>query len=113
MMLTQLVSVQVLFGLFGLLILARQGYAQALPLRGDENSAGSYALVCPGVGFAVLMQFWVNKGLVDAGLIAKFGAVYWALTAVALVSQFAMVWLVWHLNRRHFGAPRPVAVPAE
>jgi len=113
MMLTQLIAVQVLFAIFGLFILNRQGYAQTW-LFGDRTSAGSYALVCPGVAFAVLMQFWVNKGMVDAGLIAKFGTVYWALTAVALVSQFAMVWLVWHLNRRHFGTPRPpVAVPAE
>ena len=113
MMLTQLIALQVLFAIFGLFILKRQGYAQTW-LFGDRHSAGSYALVCPGVAFAVLIQFWVNKGMVDAGLIAKFGAVYWALTAVALVSQFAMVWLVWHLNRRHFGAPRNVvAVPAE
>jgi hypothetical protein len=113
MMLTQLVALQVLFGLFGLFILNRQGYAQTW-LFGDRHSAGSYALVCPGVAFAVLVQFWVNKGLVGAGLVTKFGTVYWGLTAVALAAQLAMVWLVWHLNRRHFGAPRtPVAVPAE
>jgi hypothetical protein len=113
MMLTQLVALQVLFGLLGLMVLKRQGYAQTF-LFGARNSAGSYALVCPGVAFAVLVQFWVNKGLVGAGLVAKFGATYWALTALALVAQLAMVWLVWHLNRRHFGTPRPVvAVPAE
>ncbi|KPQ03359.1 MAG: hypothetical protein HLUCCA12_16910 [Rhodobacteraceae bacterium HLUCCA12] len=113
MMLTQMIALQVLFGLFGLFVLARQGYAKRF-LFGRENSAGSYALVCPGVGFAVLMQFWVNKGLVGAGLLDKFSPTYWAITAVALVSQFAMVWLVLHLNRRHFGAPRAAAtVPAE
>lgn len=113
MMLTQLVALQVLFALLGLMVLKRQGYAQTF-LFGDRNSAGSYALVCPGVAFSVLVQFWVNKGLVGAGLIAKFGLAYWALTIPALVAQVAMIWLVWHLNRRHFGAPRtPVAVPAE
>lgn len=113
MMLTRLVALQVLFGLFGLMVLKRQGYARDF-LFGTRNSAGSYALVCPGVAFAVLVQFWVNKGLVGAGLIEKFGAAYWGLTAVALAAQLAMVWLVWHLNRRHFGSPRAVAaVPAE
>lgn len=113
MMLTRLVALQVLFAIFGLFVLVKQGYA-ATWLFGQKHSAGSYALVCPGVAFAVLVQFWVNKGLVDIGLVAKFGAAYWALTAVALAAQFAMVWLVWHLNRRHFGAPRAaVAVPAE
>ena len=113
MLLTKLIAAQVLFGLFGLMILARQGYAKRF-LFGAENSPGSYALVCPGVGFAVLMQFFINKGLVEMGLIAKFSPAFWALTAIALVSQFAMVWLVLHLNRRHFGAPRNMAaVPAE
>jgi len=112
-MLARFLSVQVLFLLFAGLILIRQGYAKRF-LFGNENSPGSYALVCPGVGFAVLMHFFVNKGLVDAGLIAKFGAGYWALTAVALASQLAMIWLVLHLNRRHFGAPKSAeAVPAE
>ena len=113
MMLTQLVALQVLFALLGLMVLKRQGYAQTF-LFGERTSAGSYALVCPGVAFSVLVQFWVNKGLVGAGLIAKFGLAYWALTIPALLAQVAMIWLVWHLNRRHFGAPRtPVAVPAE
>lgn len=113
MMLTQMIAFQVLIGIFGLFVLAKLGYAKRF-LTGSENSAGAYALVCPGVGFAVLMQFWINKGLVGAGLLDKFSAPYWALTAIALISQFAMVWLVFHLNRRHFGAARTAAaVPAE
>lgn len=111
--LAKFLSVQVIFLLFAGLVLIRQGYARRF-IFGRETSPGSYALVCPGVGFAVLMHFFVNKGLVDAGLIAKFGAAYWALTAVALLSQAAMIWLVWQLNRRHFGAAKtPEAVPAE
>ena len=111
--LAKFLSVQVIFLLFAGLVLIRQGYAKRF-LFGNENSPGSYALVCPGVGFAVLMHFFINKGLVDAGLIAKFGPTFWALTAVALVSQAAMIWLVWHLNRRHFGAAKTAeAVPAE
>jgi len=113
MMLSQMIAFQVLIGILGLFVLARLGYTKRF-LTGSDNSAGAYALVCPGVGFAVLMQFWVNKGLVDAGLLDKFSATYWALTTIALISQFAMVWLVLHLNRRHFGAARTVAaVPAE
>ncbi len=111
--LTRLLSVQVLFGIFGLFMLARLGYAARF-LFGRENSPGAYALVCPGVGFAVMIHFWLNQGLVAAGLVEKFGPVFWAITAVALTAQAAMIWLVLHLNRRHFGAPRPAAaVPAE
>lgn len=110
-LLTVLVSVQVLFGLFGLMILSRQGYARRF-LFGAESSPGSYALVCPGVGFGVMLHFWLNNGLVAADLIERFGTAYWSITAVALASQFAMVWLVLHLNRRHFRRQRPVGAVA-
>jgi hypothetical protein len=111
--LSKFLSGQVLFLLFAGLVLIRQGYARRF-LFGRDTSAGSYALVCPGVGFAVMLHFFINKGLVDAGLIAKFGPVFWALTAVALAAQLAMIVLLWHLHRRHFGAQAPVAsVPAE
>jgi hypothetical protein len=113
MFLTKLISGQILFGLLGMMVLIRQGYAKRF-LFGSENSAGSYALVCPGVAFAVLVMFFANTGLVASGLIEKFGPVYWAVSSVAIASQAAMVWLVWLLNKRHFGAPRTiVAVPAE
>jgi hypothetical protein len=112
-LLTRFLSVEVLFLMFGGLVLARQGYVGRF-ITGRENSAGSYALVCPGVAVSVMLQFWLNNGLVAAGLVEKFGAVYWAISAVAIAAQLSMVWLVFHLNRRHFGAPRSAAaVPAE
>lgn len=113
MTLTKILAVQLAFAILGLLVLRRQGYAQAF-LTGDGNSPGSYALVCPGVALSVMTHFWVNKGLVEAGLIEKFGTGYWALTAIAVALQVAMIALVWHLNRRHFGQARTGhAVPAE
>lgn len=101
MMLTQVLSVQIAFGLSGLAVLRAQGYARRY-LRGDAASVGSYALICPGVALSVMMQFWINKGLVGAGLIAKFGAAYWALSTVAVGFQLAMIVLFLLLNRRHF-----------
>lgn len=113
LLLAQLVAIQIIFGLFGFLILNRHNYAKRF-LWGRETSVMSYALVCPGVGFAVLMQFFIHKGMVEVGLIDKFSVVYWALIAVSVMSQGAMIALVLMLNRRHFGTPRSVAaVPAE
>jgi hypothetical protein len=110
---TAILAVQAVFLALGLLVLRRQNYADAY-LRGPGNSAGAYALVCPGVALSVMLHFWINKGLVEAGLIAKFGIAYWSLTAVAIAAQVAMIALVFHLNRRHFGRrTEPVAVPAE
>jgi hypothetical protein len=112
-MLTRLLAVQLVFGALGLVVLRRQGYAQEF-LFGSRTSPGSYALVCPGVALVVMIQFWLNKGLVGAGIVAQFSATYWAITAVALALQAATIWLVWHLNRRHFGRTAPAAaIPAE
>lgn len=99
---TTILAVQVAFLVLGLLILRRQSYADTY-LRGGKGSAGSYALVCPGVAVSVMLHFWINKGLVGAGVIAKFGVAYWSLTSLALASQVAMIALVLVLNRQHFG----------
>ncbi|MCC1493185.1 hypothetical protein [Cognatishimia sp. F0-27] len=110
---TSILAVQVAFLALGLLVLRRQKYADTY-LRGARNSVGAYALVCPGVALSVMLHFWINKGLVGAELIAKFGVAYWSLTALAIVSQVAMIGLVLHLNRRHFGGRRAMQpVPAE
>ncbi|MDJ0826238.1 MAG: hypothetical protein QNJ16_12110 [Rhodobacter sp.] len=111
--LTRIVAVQVLFLLLGLLVLRRQGYVAEF-IFGAKTSPGAYALVCPGVAMAVMLHFWINKGLVANGLVVKFSAGYWLLTAAALGFQVAMIALVWYLNRRHFGRPAEgTAVPAE
>ncbi len=110
---TTLLAIQGVFLALGLLVLKRQNYADAF-LRGEGISAGSYALVCPGVALTVMLHFWINKGLVGAGLINKFGIAYWSLTSLAVAVQIAMILLVLHLNRRHFGWQiDDGAVPAE
>ena len=111
--LTQMISVQIVFLLLGVTVLRRQNYFGDF-VFGSKTSPGSYALICPGVAFSVLMQFFVNKGLVAAGVIAKFGAAYWAITAIALISQALMVLLILHLNKQHFSAqPKGQAIAAE
>lgn len=113
MLLARLLSIQVVFLLLGMLVLRRQGYFTDY-VFGTKTSPGSYALVCPGVALAVMVQFFVNKGLVGSGIIDKFGTAYWAVTAIALISQFAMIALVLRLNKQHFGkSSTQVAVPAE
>lgn len=110
---TTILAVQLVFLALGLLVLRRQKYADAY-LRGTGNSAGAYALVCPGVALSVMLHFWINKGLVGAGLIAEFGVAYWSLTSLAIASQIAMIVLVFILNHRHFSGRAPVqSVPAE
>ncbi len=113
--LIQLYAVQIAFALFGWVVLNRLGYFGRF-VTGREASAGSYALVCPGVALAVMTHFVVNKGLVGVGLIEKFDIAYWVLTAVAVVLQAASIWLVLRLNAKHFspaGTNDHQAVPAQ
>lgn len=113
MFLAKIVSVQMVFALLGLMVLRRQKY-MAQYVNGSEKSPGSYALICPGVALSVIIQFFINKGLVASHLVDKFSMTYWVLTAIALAFQFTMVWLLFKLNTKHFGAEaRQNLVPAE
>ncbi|WP_417268973.1 TsoY family (seleno)protein [Celeribacter sp.] len=112
MFLAKGLSVQLVFLGLGLTVLRRQGYFQDF-VFGDKTSPGSYALVCPGVALSVLLQFFVNKGLVAADVIEKFGTTYWVITAIAIAFQFAMIALVFRLNAQHYGTRTPSAIPAE
>jgi hypothetical protein len=110
--LARMLSVQFAFLGLGAVVLRAQGYFKDFVL-GDKTSPGSYALVCPFVAIAVLMQFFVNKGLVGAGVIDKFGTPYWAVTAIAIAFQITAISLVVRLNRQHFGKAQASVVPAE
>jgi hypothetical protein len=110
-LLTRLLSIEVLFGLFGLAVLSRVGYVARF-VTGSETSAGSYALVCPGVALSVMTHFWLNKGLVATGIVAKYSTAYWAISGIAVGLQFGMIVLVWMLARKHFTPVSNTAVPA-
>lgn len=110
--LARMLSVQVVFLLLGMTVLRAQGYFRDFVL-GPKTSPGSYALVCPAVALSVMLQFFINKGLVAAGMVDKFSLAFWALTAVALIAQALAVWLVLRLNRQHFGRREEIAVAAE
>jgi hypothetical protein len=112
-MLTTLLMVQLAVLALGLTVLRRFGYVSTF-ITGQEKSAGSYALVCPGVALSVMLHFWLNKGLVASGLVDKFSLAYLLISAVAIALQVAMIWLVLKLNAKHLGGTdRQVAVPAE
>ncbi|KPQ01579.1 hypothetical protein [Marinobacter sp. HL-58] len=100
-MLTYFLCAQLVFGLLGWVVLARYGYFARF-VTGTEKSAGAYALVCPGVGLVVMIQFFINAGLVSFGALERFSVAYWCLTGVALILQFTTIWLVYRLNRLHF-----------
>ncbi len=107
MLLSQYLAAQLLFALLTGTVLRRLQYAARF-IFGRDASASSYALICPGVALAVMIHFWLNRGLVDAGVIPKFSSAYWVVSAVAIAIQFATIWLVHKLNRKHFRVQKPV-----
>ena len=112
MLTAKFLGIQLAFLGLGLSVLKVQGYWDDFVI-GEKTSVGSYALVCPFVALSVMGQFFINKGLVAADVITKFGTGYWALTAVAIAMQLIAIAMVFRLNRQHFGTAPVAAVPAE
>ncbi len=113
-MLARILTIQIVFSLLGLLVMTRQKYFSDF-VFGSKLSPGSYALICPGVALSVMLHFFINKGLVGAQIIDKFGLGFWVLSGLALTLQWMMIVLVLRLNRQHFkiGPVQTAVVPAE
>ena len=92
-------SVQILFGLIGWAVMNRLGYFRDY-VRGDKGNAGTFALVCPGVAFFVFGVFFVNLGLVGAGLVDRMSWAYFLLLAPFVFVQLKTVQLIFGLNRK-------------
>ena len=101
---TWLGSIQVLIFLLGWRVLSGKRYF-ARYVFGQERSAASYALVCPFVAMSVLGHFFINKGLVQAGVLDKYSMAFWTLSGIPIMPQLLAVWLVFKLNSIHYGAP--------
>ncbi|ASP20179.1 membrane protein [Antarctobacter heliothermus] len=110
--LARLIAIQLAFLGLGAVVLRAQGYFNDFVV-GTRTSPGSYALVCPFVALSVMLQFFINKGLVAADVIAKFDLAYWELTGLAITSQVVAIVLVLRLNRQHFGHTPETAIPPE
>lgn len=110
--LARLLAIQFAFLGLGAVVLKAQRYLDDY-VMGSRTSPGSYALVCPFVALSVMIHFFANKGLVAAGVVAKYDIAYWGVTGLAIASQLVAIALVLRLNRQHFARSSATAVPAE
>ena len=101
-MMTAILSVQILFGLLGWTVMKRVGYF-ARYLHGSERSAGSYALICPGVALTVFGMFYIHLGLIQGGLVERFSGLHFFLMLPLIAAQGATVLTTFRLDRLHFG----------
>lgn len=103
-----ILSLEILFGLLGYVIMRRLGYFQDY-LHGSQYSPGSYSLVCPGVAFFVFGWFWIMFGLVGNGLVQPLSPVFFALMLPLVLVQWKSLETLLRLNRRLL---RPADVPS-
>lgn len=85
--------------LFGYQMKKRADYFQRLK-GGELVKPAAYAMICPGVAYAVSIQFLVNKGLAADHIIDKFSPTYWTLTSAALVVTAVTMYYYQFLVRR-------------
>ncbi|MEG3618219.1 hypothetical protein V5T82_07145 [Magnetovibrio sp. PR-2] len=79
-------GLQVMFGMLGFVAMRKVGYFTDF-LRGPEQSPGSYALICPGVGLFVFGMFFLTLGLVKTGLMDKFSPMYFIVLLPLVLVQ--------------------------
>jgi hypothetical protein len=74
--------------------------------NGEEKTPVVYALICPGVALSVSLHFFINKGLVAAGLLTKFGTAYWMMSGGAIAIQLLTAIVLIKLIRQLIVVPR-------
>jgi uncharacterized membrane protein len=80
------ISIQILFGVLGYLVMKKAGYFHEY-VQGNGKSAGSYSLCCPGVAFFVLGMFFIHSGLVSNNVVEQFSVGYFALIIPLILVQ--------------------------
>jgi hypothetical protein len=115
---TVALAIQVVFGLIGWAVMRRVGYF-AKYVSGQARSAGSYALICPGVALIVSANFLINAGVVNLGLIEPLSSMHLALYLPLIALQIVTIRVFFQLNGKLLSedsmqtGARPSPMPAE
>lgn len=107
-----LFSIQLLFGYIGWVVMQRFGYFEHY-VRGEAKSAGSYALICPGVALFVFANFLIHPGLIGIGVLEKFSPVYFALFVPLVFLQAITIRTFFRLNAKMLAEDEGSAAPAK
>lgn len=102
-MLSAIIGLQVVFGWFGYAVMKQTGYLETY-VRDTEHpeipAAHTFSLICPGVAFFVLWNFFLNQGLVAAGIMDKFDPVWFAAYVPAVFVLIKTLQVYLHLTQR-------------
>ena len=94
---SEILSLQIIFGLLGYAVMKRVKYFKTY-VFGDKQSIPSLALICPGVAFTVFYLFFIQYGLVFAGVVTKFSVVYFLLLVPILYIHYKTVYYFFKLK---------------
>lgn len=98
-LLTVLLSIQVLFGFLGYYLMKRHGYFKSF-ISGPEFHIGSYSLICPGVATFVLGMFYIGMGIVKTGLVTKFSWAHIVLLVPFVLIQIKTIFTLFKLDKK-------------
>lgn len=110
-----IVSLQVVLAAFGWAVMRRLGYFERW-VSGDEASAGSYALICPGVAMAVSGHFLLHAGIMKIDLVSMGSLAHLMLLLPLVVLQAVTITTFFTVNRKVLPATQLPALalhPAE
>ena len=93
-------SLQIIFGILGYMVLKKLGYFEKFIKSNDEKSALSFALICPGVAFFVFGMFFVNIGLEQTGILEKYSLIYFLLMIPFIYIQVKTIQLFFRLYKK-------------
>ena len=94
-----IVSLQIIFGFFGLSIMKKINYFDDY-VHGDKESPVSFALICPGVAFMIFGMFFINIGLVFNGVIDKYSLSYFLFMLPFMFIQFRTIAYFFKLKKK-------------
>jgi hypothetical protein len=84
-------SLQLIFGALGFMVMKRIGYFDEFVNSNDKKSPVSFALICPGVAFMVFGMFFINMGLVLNGIVDKYSLMYYILMVPFIYVQYKTI----------------------
>ncbi len=101
-MITSLVlSLQIIVGLFGYMIMKKVDYFKKFIHSNIQNS-GALGLVCPGVGLFVFGMFFIFFGLLKNGVVEIFSIEYFIVLAPFVFVQLKTMQIFFKLSKKLF-----------
>jgi hypothetical protein len=101
-MLASLFSIQIIMAFIGYGVIRRTNYFKTY-VYGPAISAGSFALICPGVALFVFANFLIHPGLIGVGVLEQFSIAYTLLYLPLIALQLFTIKIFVQLSMKLIG----------